>query len=114
MRSVSRSAGVISSMDSLRAYGASFVKPQFSCIFACRKYWLMAVSSLVSCSLSSSITRASPCMRFLLGLRAAEASASRDGRDLQAVERIRRAQPVADPIQAVAAAGAGGAGVADL
>src|SRR4051794_19378594 len=78
----------------------------------------MAVSSLVSCSLSSSITRASPCMGSLLGPGCAEAIgpglSSGDRADLQAVQRVRRAQPVADPVQAVAAPGAGGAGVADL
>src|SRR4051795_11179047 len=74
----------------------------------------MAVSSLVSCSLSSSITRASPCMGLLLVLGCQEASGSRDRGDLQAVEGIGRPQPVADPLEAVAAAGARAAGVPDL
>src|SRR5918999_368081 len=60
MRSVSVSACRISSMDSSRVCFASRVKPQFSCILACRKYWLIAVSSAVSCSFSSAITSLSP------------------------------------------------------
>src|SRR4051794_19386200 len=74
----------------------------------------MAVSSLVSCSLSIWITRASPCMGLLLGPGCAEASCSGGRGDLQPVQRVGRAQPVADPVEAVAAAGAGRAGVADL
>src|SRR4051794_17539869 len=62
MRSVSTSACFISSNDSCRVYFASFVQPQFSCIFACRKYWLIAVSSAVSCSLRYSMTFGSPCI----------------------------------------------------
>src|SRR3954447_5760184 len=49
-------------MDSALVCAASFTKPQFSCIFACRKYWLMAVSSPVSWSFRNSRTRLSPCM----------------------------------------------------
>ena len=62
MRSVSISACFISSNDSERVYFASFVQPKFSCIFACRKYWLMAVSSAVSCSFRNSRTSGSPCI----------------------------------------------------
>src|SRR3954466_8260814 len=62
MRSVSTSACFISSNDSCRVYFASFVQPKFSCIFACRKYWLIAVSSPVSCSLRNSMTSGSPCI----------------------------------------------------
>src|SRR5215213_8057976 len=126
MRSVSRSAWVISSMDSLRVHAASLSYPQFSCILACRKYWLIAVSSLVSCSLSSSITRASPCIAASWGSVVGGSGEPtgpvppRRGRSadlrghLEAVQRIGRAQPVADPVQAAAAAGAGVAGLADL
>src|ERR1700736_1468654 len=62
MRSVSHSAWCISSIDSARVCPASSVNPQLSCIFECRKYWLIAVSSLVNCSLSSLRTSGSPCM----------------------------------------------------
>src|SRR5690606_38601287 len=48
--------------DSARVWAASFDQPRSSCIFECRKYWLMAVSSAVSCSLSSSMTFLSPFM----------------------------------------------------
>ncbi len=51
MRSVSTSAWRISSKDSARVYFASLVQPLWSCSFACRKYWLIAVSSAVSCSI---------------------------------------------------------------
>jgi hypothetical protein len=62
MRSVRMSACFISSMDSCRVYFASFVQPKFSCIFACSQYWLIAVSSAVSCSLRNSMTSGSPCI----------------------------------------------------
>jgi hypothetical protein len=49
-----------SSNDSARVCAESSVKPQLSCILECRKYCLIAVSSLVSCSLSNSRTSPSP------------------------------------------------------
>src|SRR4051812_38484468 len=92
----------------------------------------MAVSSLVSCSFRYSMTRASPCMALLLGSAAPRLAGSGCGHrsqvglamgslssggglaDVQAVQGVGGAQPVADAVQAVAAPGAGGAGVADL
>ena len=46
MRSTILSACFISSIDSLYSCSASSLMPQFFSILACRKYWLMAVSSL--------------------------------------------------------------------
>src|SRR5689334_23757556 len=60
MRSVMASAWFISSKASLRVCPASSVKPQLSCIFECRKYWLIAVNSLVNCSFSNFRTSGSP------------------------------------------------------
>src|SRR5688572_4695019 len=86
----------------------------------------MAVSSLVSCSLSSSITRASPCIAAswgsVVGGSGEPTGRSRRGggrlrdgrRHLEAVQRVGDAQPVADAVQAPAAAGAGVARLADL
>src|SRR6478736_6234520 len=62
MRLVISSACCISSNDSLRVCSAISVNPQFACILECRKYWLIAVSSLVNCSLSNFRTSGSPCM----------------------------------------------------
>ena len=39
---------------------ASFDQPRLSCILAWRKYWLIAVSSAVGCSLRNSMTFGSP------------------------------------------------------
>ena len=47
MRSISRSACFISSIDSLVLVLAEPSRPQFFSIRACRKYWLIAVSSLL-------------------------------------------------------------------
>ena len=48
MRSISQSAWRISSIDSSYSFLPSSVTPQCRSMRACRKYWLMAVSSLVS------------------------------------------------------------------
>ena len=70
------SACCISSNDSLRVYSASSVNPQFAYIFECRKYWLMAVSSLVNCSLSNFRTSGSPCIVAPKHLEAGQVSLS--------------------------------------
>src|SRR4051812_25836360 len=107
MRSVSSSACFISSNDSARVYFASLVQPQFSCIFACRKYWLIAVSSAVSCSFKNSMTRASPCMfGRVRGFSPVLAENGHRAR-VFGVDQIR------DAVQARAAAGARGAFIAD-
>ncbi|MNW02811.1 hypothetical protein D3C71_1986550 [compost metagenome] len=46
MRLISLSACFISSMDSLYSCLPSFSRPQSSYMRACRKYWLIATSSL--------------------------------------------------------------------
>ena len=56
---MSASACCISSIDSERSCFASSGRPQSSNIFACRKYWLMAVSSFFSTRLRNSFTFAS-------------------------------------------------------
>src|SRR3954447_23528366 len=61
MRSMIRSASFISSMDSSRIFAANREKPQFSFILAWAKYWLTAVSSALSTSLSISMISVSPC-----------------------------------------------------
>src|SRR4030095_8251096 len=60
IRSISFSAWVISSIDSLRVCLAIRSYPQFSHISACRKYWLMAVNSAFSTSLNTAMTFGSP------------------------------------------------------
>src|SRR5215475_1427757 len=60
MRSINASACFISPMDCILMYSESFSYPQFSHISACRKYWLMAVSSSCSALLSSARTFAEP------------------------------------------------------
>ena len=50
MRSISLSACFISPMDSSYSFFAIFSNPQCLYMRACRKYWLIAVSSLVSCA----------------------------------------------------------------
>ncbi|CKR39833.1 Uncharacterised protein [Mycobacterium tuberculosis] len=77
MRSVISSACRISSNDSARVWAASSVKPQLSCILECRKYWLIAVSSLVNCSLSRRRTSGSPCMTTPMGYKAVVANRAR-------------------------------------
>ena len=62
IRSTSDSAWRISSIDSSRTALAMRRKPQFSHILAWTKYWLTAVSSPVSTSFRSSMTRGLPCM----------------------------------------------------
>src|SRR5690349_24871771 len=116
MRSVSTSAWRISSMDSCLVCFASLVKPQFSCILACRKYWLIAVSSAVSCSLRNSMTRASPCMPHtprigLIGSKRTVLDRLRGVWHVR-VERLLLDQ-LADPVEAAPAAGARPARVAD-
>src|ERR1043165_2693348 len=102
MRSVRMSAWRISSIDSARVCLARTLRPQFSCILACRKYWLIAVNSAVSCSVRNSRTRASPRIPQSL-----------DGGRLQRPKRHRRFQDVGNTIEAGAAAGPGAARVAD-
>src|SRR5690348_9004655 len=101
MRSVRMSAWRISSIDSARVCLARTLRPQFSCILACRKYWLIAVNSAVNCSFRNSRTRASPCIPQSL-----------DGGRLQGPKRHRRFQDLGDPVEAGPAATAGTAGVA--
>src|SRR5690606_33672480 len=59
-RRTSRSACFISPIDSSYSLSLSRFRPRCSYIRACRKYWLIAVSSLVSCLLSASMTLPSP------------------------------------------------------
>src|SRR4051812_10632562 len=68
MRSINQSAWFISSMDSEYSCLPSFVTPQWRRMRACRKYWLMAVSSLVSWVFRCSTTLGSD---FIEALRAA-------------------------------------------
>src|SRR5690606_41135327 len=91
MRSASQSAWCISSMDSLYSCSASSFSPQFFSILACRKYWLIAVSSLYRALLRYSMTLASPfiCSAPLRGERA-HSSAPR----VAAEERESSASPV--------------------
>src|SRR3989344_6626042 len=67
MRSMSLSACFISPIDSSYSFLASLSKPQCLSMRWCRKYWLVAVSSFLSCALSSSMTLASPFMVSSLG-----------------------------------------------
>src|SRR5882672_1834039 len=60
MRSMSRSACFISSIDSFFSYSSSFFRPQLPNMRAWRKYWLTAVSSLNSTLLRCCTTLASP------------------------------------------------------
>src|SRR4249919_2484234 len=62
MRSISASACFISSMDSLYSCSASSFRPQFLYMRACRKYWLIAMSSLYSALLRCWMTDGSPFM----------------------------------------------------
>src|SRR5690606_30363662 len=66
MRSIRRSACFISSMDSLYSCSASSFRPQLPYIRECRKYWLMAMSSLYSALFRCVMTCASPFMAGLL------------------------------------------------
>src|SRR5438045_2228585 len=60
MRSISRSACLISSIDSFFSYSSSFFRPQLPNMRACRKYWLIAVSSLNSTLFRCCTTLGSP------------------------------------------------------
>ena len=53
MRSISFSACFISPIDSSRCFFARSWKPQSAHIFDWQKYWLIAVSSMVSAPLKS-------------------------------------------------------------
>src|SRR3990172_4401454 len=63
MRSITLSACFISSIDSSRILCQRRSYPQFSHMRACRKYWLMAVSSFVSTWFRRSMTFALPFMK---------------------------------------------------
>src|SRR6185503_12756067 len=63
IRSMILSACFISPIDSSCIFFASVSKPQFFSIFAWTKYWLIAVSSVVSARFSASMTLESPFMR---------------------------------------------------
>src|SRR5262249_24814635 len=65
MRSMSLSAWFISPSDSSYCFLASLEYPQFLHIFAWQKYWLMAVSSMVSAQFRDSSTWSLPRMRRL-------------------------------------------------
>ena len=59
---VGQALGVVHLLDRLGlGVRGQLTKPQLACIFACRKYWLIAVSSLVSWSFSRARTSGSPC-----------------------------------------------------
>src|SRR5438067_2321354 len=65
MRSMSLSACFISPIDSSYSFLPSRPKPQWRYMRACRKYWLIAVSSLVSCALRWRMMVGSPFMGCL-------------------------------------------------
>jgi hypothetical protein len=62
IRSMISSACFISSIDSCRECSASRSYPQLLHILAWMKYWLIAVNSAVSTSLSIEMIAGSPCM----------------------------------------------------
>src|SRR5438067_12484740 len=112
MRSISRSACFISSIDSFFSYSSSFFRPQLPNIRACRKYWLIAVSSLNSTLFRCCTTLGSP---FIGGLRGkarfdAEALAAsteaRSGGCGDGFRGARLAQHLARAVTAATAAGA--------
>src|SRR5207245_5125897 len=97
MRSISRSACFISSIDSFFSDSSSFFKPQLLNMRAWRKYWLMAVSSLNSTLFRCCTTLASP----FIAASAGSAMLERSGRRGQRLGRLNVTQQVA---RAVAAA----------
>src|SRR6266496_4220386 len=114
MRSVSVSAWRISSIDSARVCAASFTQPQFSCILACRKYWLIAVSSAVSCSLRNSMTFSSPRMNEQTSPRRFGSGHPQPGGIGTDAERAATAAGPDQLFERLVAGAAAGAGVGDV
>src|SRR3954471_15001723 len=113
MRSVIFSACFISSIDSSRVYAASLVNPQFCCIFECRKYWLIAVSSLVSCSFKREMISESPRTVWTLASGSGVSRLRQRSRS-ELGKALGGEQEHVDLVVAGAAAGACRAGIADV
>src|SRR5438045_41424 len=107
IRSMRRSACFISSIDSFFSYSSSFLRPQLPNILACRKYWLIAVSSLKSTLLRCWMTLASPFIAVLreLAMPSLARSLGRACEDLAAQARARLLEQIAGAFPAAAAAG---------